>query len=219
MKPIPSAFIVLAILAGGVPSAPAQIAQGSHAIASLGDAKAIAASLRAGGNVILVRHGATFSDQADTEPFNLADVSKQRNLNDKGKELARAFGAAIRSAGVPVGEVYTSQFNRAYETAVLAGFQDIETTADLTEGGLVVTPDENTRRAKALRDMLATTPEVGKNNILVTHKPNIVDALGKDWFDVREGEASIFKPEGGKYRLLARVQMEDWPMIAAAAAH
>jgi phosphohistidine phosphatase SixA len=219
MKPIPSAFIVLAILAGGVPSAPAQIAQGSHAIASLGDAKAIAASLRAGGNVILVRHGATFSDQADTEPFNLADVSKQRNLNDKGKELARAFGAAIRSAGVPVGEVYTSQFNRAYETAVLAGFQDIEKTADLTEGGLVVTPDENTRRAKALRDMLATTPEVGKNNILVTHKPNIVDALGKDWFDVREGEASIFKPEGGKYRLLARVQMEDWPMIAAAAAH
>jgi phosphohistidine phosphatase SixA len=219
MKPIPSAFIALAILAGVVPSAPAQIAQSSHAIASLGDAKAIAASLRAGGNVILVRHGATFSNQADTEPFNLADLSKQRNLNDKGKELARAFGAAIRSAGVPVGEVYTSQFNRAYETAVLAGFQHIETTADLTEGGLVVTPNENTRRAKALRDMLATPPEVGDNNILITHKPNIVDALGNDWFDVREGEASIFKPEGGKYRLVARVQMEDWPLMAAAAAH
>jgi broad specificity phosphatase PhoE len=181
--------------------------------------KDLAQALRTGGYVILVRHGATFSNQADTDPFNLSDITKQRNLNDKGKELARAFGAAIRSAGVPVGEVYTSQFNRAYETAVLAGFQDIETTADLTEGGLVVTPDENTRRAKALRDMLATPPEVGKNNILVTHKPNIVDALGKDWFDVREGEASIFKPEGGKYRLQARVQMEDWPMIAAAAAH
>ena len=64
--------------------------------------------------------------------------------------------------------------------------------------------------------MLATVPEAGKNNILITHKPNIVDALGKDWFDVREGEASIFKPEGNKYRLLARVQMEDWPMIVAA---
>src|SRR5262245_9219657 len=46
------------------------------------------------------------------------------------------------------------------------------------------------------------------------HKPNIVDALGKDWFDVKEGEASIFKPEGGKYRLVARVQMEDWPRLA-----
>ncbi len=186
------------------------------AFAQSANNKEVGQALRAGGYVVLVRHGATFSNQADTEPFNLSDITKQRNLNDKGKELARAFGTAIRSAGVPVGEVYTSQFNRAYETAVLAGFQDIETTADLTEGGLVVTPDENSRRAKALRDMLATAPEAGKNNILITHKPNIVDALGKDWFDVREGEASIFKPEGNKYRLLARVQMEDWPMIAAA---
>ena len=186
------------------------------AFAQSANNKEVGQALRAGGYVVLVRHGATFSNQADTDPFNLSDITKQRNLNDKGKELARAFGTAIRSAGVPVGEVYTSQFNRAYETAVLAGFQDIETTADLTEGGLVVTPDENSRRAKALRDMLATAPDAGKNNILITHKPNIVDALGKDWFDVREGEASIFKPEGNKYRLLARVQMEDWPMIVAA---
>ena len=60
-------------------------------------------------------------------------------------------------------------------------------------------------------------PEKGKNNFLITHKPNIVDALGKDWFDVKEGEASIFKPEGGKYQLLARVQMEDWPKLVAGA--
>jgi hypothetical protein len=53
MKPILSAFIALAILAGAAPSAPAQFAQSSHGIASLGDAKAIAAALRAGGNVIL----------------------------------------------------------------------------------------------------------------------------------------------------------------------
>ena len=29
----------------------------------------------------------------------------------------------------PVGKVYTSKYNRAYETAVLAGFKDIEKTA------------------------------------------------------------------------------------------
>jgi phosphohistidine phosphatase SixA len=180
---------------------------------AIGDARALAASLRSGGYVVLLRHGATFSDQADTSPYNLADVSKQRNLSDKGKELAKAFGAAIRAAGVPVGEVYTSQFNRAYETALLAGFKNIETTAVLSEGGLVVTPDENNRRAQALRELLAKPPAVGKNNILITHKPNIVDALGKDWFDVKEGEASIFKSEGGKYRLIARLQVEDWPKL------
>jgi broad specificity phosphatase PhoE len=200
MKPILSAFIALAILAGAAPPAPAQIAQSFHGIASLGDAKAIAAALRVGGNVILVRHRATFSNQADTDPFNLADLSKQRNLNDRGKELAKAFGAAVRAAEVPVGGVYTSQFNRAYETAHLVGFKDIKTTADLSEGGLVLTPDENNRRAKALREMLARVPAKEKNDILITHKPNIVDALGKDWFDVKEGEASIF----------TRLEMDDW---------
>jgi phosphohistidine phosphatase SixA len=216
MKPILSAFITLAILAAVMAPASAETAQTSQPTSTIGDTKELALALRAGGHVILVRHGATVSNRADTDPFNLSDIAKQRNLNDKGKELAKAFGEAIRAAGVPVGEVYTSQFNRAYETAVLAGFKDIETTADLSEGGLVVTPDENNRRTKALRDMLAKAPDKGKNDILITHKPNIIDALGKDWFDVKEGEASIFKPEGGKYRLLARVQMEDWPKIAAA---
>ena len=179
--------------------------------------KALARELRAGGLVILVRHGATFSNQADLDPKNLGDVSKQRNLNDKGKALAKAFGDAVRSTGMTLDDVYTSEFNRGYETAVLAGFTGIEKTADLSEGGLVVTPDENNRRAKALRDMLAKAPDKGKNNMLITHKPNIVDSLGKDWFDVKEGEASIFRPAGkGAYKLVARVQMEDWPKIAAA---
>src|SRR6266478_819788 len=102
------------------------------------DPKQLVQSLRSGGYVILVRHGATFSDQADTDPFNFNDIAKQRNLNQKGKELAKAFGDAIRQVGIPVGEVYTSNFNRAFETAVLAGFNDVKKTPDLTEGGLVV---------------------------------------------------------------------------------
>src|SRR6476619_4628826 len=217
MKTMLSAFITLAIFAGAVAPASAETAQSSQPTSSIAGTQRLAEALRAGGHVILVRHGATFSNQADTDPLELADVTKQRNLNDQGKELAKAFGKAIRAAGVPVGKVYTSQFNRAYETAVLAGFKNIETTADLSEGGLVVSPDENNRRAKALRDMLANAPDKGKNDILITHKPNIIDALGKDWFDVKEGEASIFKPEGGKYRLIARLQMEDWPKLANAA--
>jgi len=181
------------------------------------DDKGLTTALRAGGLVILVRHGATFADQADTDPFNFDNVSAQRNLNDSGKALARAFGEALRQAEVPVGKVYTIKFNRAYETATIAGFTDIEKTSDITEGGLVVTPNENNRRADALRKLLGTTPKPGTNTVLITHKPNIVDALGKDWFDVKEGEASIFRPENGKYVLVARLQMADWPRLAAAA--
>ena len=80
----------------------------------------------------------------------------------------------------------------------------------------MVTPNENNRRADALRRLLEVTPKPGTNTVLITHKPNIVDALGKDWFDVKEGEASIFRPENGKYVLVARLQMTDWPRVAAA---
>ena len=174
-------------------------------------------ALRAGGSVIVVRHGATFPDQADTDPLNFDNIAAQRNLNDKGKALAKAFGDAVRQAGVPVGKVFTSKYNRAYETAVIAGFKDIEKTADITEGGLVVSPNENNRRIDAFHKLLGTAPTPGTNTILITHKPNIVDALGKDWFDVNEGEASLFRPDNGSYTLIARVQMEEWPHIAAAA--
>ena len=181
------------------------------------DDKALATALRAGGHVIVVRHGATFPDQADTDPLHPENIAAQRNLNDSGKALAKAFGEALRQGAIPVGKVHTSNFNRAYETATLAGFTDIEKTADLTEGGLVVSPNENNRRAGALRKLLAAAPKTGTNTVLITHKPNIIDALGKDWFEVKGGEASIFRPEGGKYVLIARVQMADWPRIAAAA--
>jgi broad specificity phosphatase PhoE len=184
-------------------------------ITAAADDKELAQALRAGGLVILVRHGATFPDQADTDPLNFDNIAAQRNLDDKGKALAKSFGDALRAAGVPVGKTYTSKFNRAYETAVLAGFKDIEKTVDLTEGGLVVSPNENNRRAGAARKLLSTAPSPGTNTVLITHKPNIVDALGKDWFDVKEGEASIFRPENGSYKLVARLQMDEWPRIAA----
>jgi phosphohistidine phosphatase SixA len=184
-------------------------------IATAADDNELVKSLRAGGLVIVVRHGATFNDQADTDPFNFDNIAAQRNLNDKGKALATAFGGAFRQIGIPIGKVYTSKFNRAYETALLAGFKDIEKTADLTEGGLVVSPNENSRRAEAFRKMLSVTPQAGTNTILITHKPNIVEALGKDWFEVKEGEASVFHPENGSYKLVARVQMDEWSRIAA----
>jgi broad specificity phosphatase PhoE len=183
------------------------------------DDATLARALRAGGHVIVIRHGATFTNQADTDPLNFDNIAAQRQLNDKGKALARAFGEALHQAGVPIGKVYTSKYNRAYETATLAGFKDVEKTVDLTDGGLVVPPDEDGRRAEALRAMLATPPKPGTNTLLVTHKPNLLEALGKDWWDAKEGEASIFRPENGKYVLVARVQMADWPRIAKAATH
>ena len=90
-----------------------------------------------------------------------------------------------------MGKVVTSHFNRAYQTAKLAGFDNVEKSADVTEGGLVVSPNENNRRAAAFRKLASTPPPAGTNILVVTHKPNTVDAFGKDWFEVKEGEATI----------------------------
>jgi broad specificity phosphatase PhoE len=173
------------------------------------------AALQAGGNVIVLRHGATHADQADTNPLDLKDTKSQRQLNELGRATAKTMGEAMRAMKIPVGKVHTSLFQRAVETGSLLGYGDVATTVDLSEGGLVVSPNENGRRAAAMRKLAATAPPAGTNVVLVTHRANVMDAFGKDWFDVREGEASIFKPDGqGGYTLLARVQGADWARLA-----
>ena len=188
----------------------------TYAQSRRGDAE-LAQMLRAGGYVIVLRHGATHADQADTDPLNHENVAKQRQLNAKGEEAARAFGEALKAIGAPVSRAITSHFNRAYQTAKLAGFDNVEKNTDVTEGGLVVSPNENNRRAVAFRKLASMVPRVGTNVIIVSHKPNTIDAFGKDWFEVKEGEATVFKPDGAAYLVIARIQMDEWPRIAAAA--
>ena len=187
-----------------------------HAQTRPGDAE-LAQLLKAGGHVILLRHGATHSDQADSDPLNPDNVAKQRQLSPKGEEAAKAFGVAVKQIGIPIGKAITSQFDRAYQTAKLAGFDNAEKTADVTEGGLVVSPNENNRRTAALRKLASTVPAAGTSVLIVSHKPNVVDAFGKDWFEVKEGEATILKPDGNGYAVVARVQMDEWSRIAATA--
>ena len=170
--------------------------------------------LRGGGDVIVFRHGATHTDQADTDPLNLDNVAKQRQLNDKGRADAKAVGETFRAAGIPIGKSYSSRFQRAVETARLIGGKEPQSTLDVSEGGLVVTPNENNRRTQALRALVATAPDPGTNTLIVTHKPNILDAFGKDWFEIKEGEASIFKPEGNAFALVSRIQIGQWTTAA-----
>jgi phosphohistidine phosphatase SixA len=167
--------------------------------------------LQGGGYAIVFRHGATHPDQADTDPLNLDNVAKQRQLNDKGRADAKAVGEVFKATGVPIGRSYSSRFNRAVETARLIGGKEPQATLDVSEGGQVVSPNENNRRTQAFRTIVGTAPEPGTNTLVVTHKPNILDAFGKDWFEIKEGEASIFKPAGGgKYAPIARVQIDQW---------
>jgi broad specificity phosphatase PhoE len=171
--------------------------------------------LRQGGHVIVFRHGPTFTNQADTDPLNMANVAAQRQLSEEGRVQAMAIGTAMHRLGIPVSMVITSTFQRAVDTGTLLGFGTVTASADVAEGGLVVSPDENNRRARALRKLAATPPATGGDLVVVSHKPNLMDAFGKDWFDVREGEASVFKPDGaGGSKLVVRIQASEWSKLA-----
>lgn len=169
-------------------------------------------ALRKGGYVLFIRHPQTNPDQADTNPLNLEDVLSQRQLSDEGREQAKALGEAFRAIGIPVQNIVSSKFYRAQEAAKLLGVGEVTTSIDVTEGGLVVSPRENQRRAGALRELLSTPPAEGKNVIIVSHRPNLQDAAGKDLGDLGEGEVVVFKPLGkGMFRVVARVaKPETW---------
>jgi hypothetical protein len=71
-------------------------------------------------------------------------------------------------------------------------------------------------RCRHIAALASTTPDAGSNTLIVTHKPNILDAFGEDWFDSKEGEASVFKPVGSNgLVLVTRVQPADWIKIVS----
>lgn len=140
--------------------------------------------LQKGGYVLVIRHPKTNNDAADTDPLNLENVKAQRQLSDEGRKQAKDLGEAFRALKIPVEKVVSSKFYRAEEAAKLLNVGEVATTVDVSEGGLVVSPNENQRRAKALKQLLSTPPAKGKNLVIVSHKPNIQDAAGKDLGDL-----------------------------------
>jgi phosphohistidine phosphatase SixA len=167
-------------------------------------------ALRKGGYVLFIRHPKTNPDQADTDPLHLDNIKEQRQLSEEGRRQARTLGEAFRALKIPIDKVISSKFYRAQEAARLLDAGEVTVSVDLAEGGLVVPPRENERRAKALQELLSTEPAQGKNLVIVSHKPNLQDAAGKEFGDLAEAEVVVFKPLGkGKFKLVARVKSPD----------
>lgn len=167
--------------------------------------------LHHGGYVIVLRHGATTSEPSKVDSMSRKNVPPDRQLSERGRAQATAIGQSIRKLKIPVGLVLASTVQRALDTATLLDLGEVKPNADLAESGPALSAEENKRRADAFRKLIGTQPPPGSNVVIVSHKPNIVDALGDGWSDVHEGEASIFQPAGnGSYRLLTRIQADGW---------
>ena len=190
--------------------APAAAAAQTPAVVPLRGAELLA-GLRGGGFVLYFRHADTDWTQSDTRGMNLEDCAAQRNLSDRGRENARAIGAAIRALAIPIGPVLASPLCRTVETAMLA-FGVAEKSMAVREGGPL--PPGSPGRYEALRVLLSTPVAPGANPVLVGHAYPYYSLVGGQYLE--EGEADVLRPRGADFEVVARVGLKQWRELAAA---
>jgi phosphohistidine phosphatase SixA len=149
-------------------------------------------ALREGGFVIYFRHAAT--DTSSDQNVDLRYCSTQRNLSQLGKDQSVAIGEGFEALQIPVGEVRSSEYCRARDTAELAFGGMAEVTPEP-----MLTPFESASEGEAsgktawLVEALSTAPADGTNTVLVAHQFNITEAAG---LSLEEGEAVVILPVG-----------------------
>lgn len=181
------------------------------------DSSELIASLKQGGYVLVFRHTATDESQKDVYPFKFDDMSAQRQLSEKGRDMARQIGAAIGELAIPVGDVYTSRLNRGVEAGKLLSGREVKPVEALTDSsnasasGMANPTGANAKAGLAVRQLVDASPKAGTNTFLVTHKTNIADAFGKDAGDVGEGEAFVYRASTtGAATFAGRIKPADW---------
>lgn len=167
-------------------------------------------TLQAGGNIIYMRHGSTNHDQKDLDRQNLKDCSRQRNLSAEGKELSKRIGRAIRTLGIPVGQVLSSPYCRCKDTARMAfGHFQIEPE-------LIFSISKNSKQSKQLGERLYTlmmNSKPGSDNIVfVGHTSNLKDGLGV--WPKPEGVVVVFKKQDDRIIYKGMITPDEWPVPA-----
>lgn len=170
------------------------------ALASLAHADdALWARLKAGGNVLLIRHAATEPGPGEPPNFFLGDCATQRNLSEAGREAARRLGRTLKWRAVAVSEVRASQWCRTLETAELAfGHPPVPWEA---LDSLHKDPDREAERTRAVAALVATV-RPPQNVALVTHEANIRALTG---LSPKETEIVVVRGEGGKVVVVGRL--------------
>jgi len=169
----------------------------------------LVSALRGGGYILYFRHADTDHSQNDQRMTGVEDCTTQRNLTDRGREHARAIGAAIRALAIPIGAVLASPLCRTMETAVLAFGTAVKAPA-AREGGPL--PPGSPGRFSALRALLSTPVAAGSNTVIVGHAYPYYSLVGGQ--HLSEGEADVVRPRGSDFEVVARVSLQQWRDLA-----
>lgn len=166
--------------------------------------------MKAGGNVIYVRHATTNKDWSDQVSAVMGDCSTQRSLSELGWEEAKGIGAAFERSEIPVGDVISSQYCRAWQTADLA-FGDYTKNADLN---FAPADDYTDQQWQTMSDNMTkhfiVEPAEGINTILVGRDDPFNAATGI--YPDPMGVVFVIKPSGdGKFQVLGSIAPTQWP--------
>lgn len=148
----------------------------------------VAALLRAGGCVLMLRHAQTEAGIGDPPNFQLNQCSTQRNLNDEGRAQSKRIGQWFAARKLVVSSVQSSAWCRCKDTAELAfGRFDLLPALNSTfdsRGNQAAQTEALRQRLKGLR--------AGQFEVWVTHQVNISSFTGEgpsmgEAFVVRQG--------------------------------
>lgn len=167
----------------------------------------LAAELRQGGFVILMRHASSPRELPDAASANPDNTTRERQLDAAGRRDATAMGAALKRLGIPVGEVLSSPTYRALETARLIDAGMARPVEQLGNAGMAAASEAGTSWLQGEVARKTT----GGNRLLITHGPNISAAFPQHAGGMTEGEALIFDPRGANGPvMIQRMRIEEW---------
>ena len=115
--------------------------------------------------MLVFRHTATDDSQKDVYPFKFDDMSAQRQLSEKGRDMARQIGTAIKERAIPIGDIYTSRLNRAIEAGKLISDREVKPVDALTDSsnasasGMANPTGANAKAGQAVRQLVDAPPE------------------------------------------------------------
>ncbi|MEO0374321.1 MAG: histidine phosphatase family protein [Cyanobacteria bacterium P01_A01_bin.17] len=166
-------------------------------------------ALKEGGYVIYFRHAQTEKDYADQVTADVNNCSTQRTLSEAGWKDARAIGAAFQAKEIPVGQVISSEYCRAWATADLA-FGQYEKNSALNFLPFEDYTDAQVEQMKAnVMPLLTAVPSVGENTIIVGHDDIFESATGI--YPDPQGMAYVVKPDGqGAFEVIANMLPQEW---------
>jgi phosphohistidine phosphatase SixA len=176
---------------------------------------ALVRALQSGGYIIYFRHAQTDKDYADQAgpDLDLNDCSTQRTLSQAGWQQARGIGQAFRDLNVPVGDVLSSEYCRAWQTADLAFGEYRETPALNFLPFEEYTDAQMAQMRAAVMPLLTAVPARGSNTVIVGHDDVFESATGI--YPEPQGIAYIVKPDGqGGFEIVANVLADEWATLS-----